>query len=602
MKKILPFIFILFMVLPTMGTEPPAEEIHHIEDGIFYAFYFNPTSPAKVIPNESWGNVYGGQINGNIPTYSIRFGYDTNVTMWYRYYAAPTYKALVIPDSIEFNGYQRPVSSIFRMSHFVKKYGDDREPDAYINDNTYLETVQLNNIISSIPNKCFYRCVNLKHVFFPKKPDKNYNINEMAFGGCPKLSIRLPRFCYTKVIDYNQGLPNHARIMNLGDSIQKLEVVWDVPPHCKNSKGYVTPLFQFVDTLVVPKGCLQNYKEWLGTNYRVILEGNYEAEGNYPWEEIIPENNMLFVDNGVHYSLQKGTDRAYIIPDKYEELRPEDDNYTSWLYNSASTYKNLDIPETIIVNGKVIRPVFLTRLGHFVNYGKNVYSSDNIYLETVQINSPITFIRDSCFYRCVNLRELSFQEKNKTVFCNIFDMAFGHCPKLSIRLPRFIGNRSISITQPGTTDIRYYNYICNLGDSIRKLEVVWNEPPLANVSDSDLMLIQKLYELRQTGQIKPLFQYVDTLVVPKGCLQNYVDWQDIKYGIIMEGDYEAEGKYLYDNAEYNEYLQETSIENTSCDSRQNMHDNHIYDLQGRRLNGIPSRGLYIRNGRKFVSK
>ena len=181
-------------------------------------------------------------------------------------------------------------------------------------------------------------------------------------------------------------------------------------------------------------------------------------------------------------------------------------------------------------------------------------------------------------------------------------MVFGHCPKLSIRLPRFIGNRSISITQPGTTDTRYYNYISNLGDSIRKLEVVWNEPPLANVSDSDLMLIQKLYELRQTGQLKPLFQYVDTLVVPKGCLQNYVDWQDIKYGIIMEGDYEAEGKYLYDNAEYNEYLQETSIENTSCDSRQNMHDNHIYDLQGRRLNGIPSRGLYIRNGRKFVSK
>ena len=347
MKKILLFILVLFTVLPMMGTNPPVEEIHYSIDGINYASYLIPASPAEVIPNESWGNVYGGEISGNIPTYSIRFGYDTHVTRWYLYYAAPTYKALGIPDSIV-SGYQRPVSSISRMSHFVKEYGGNWEPDTYINDNTYLETVQLNNIIGSIPYKCFYRCVNLKHVFFSKKPNKIYYIDEMAFGGCPELSIRLPRFCYTVML----GLINN----------------------------------------------------------------------------------------------------------KYR------------------------------------------RLG-------------------------------------------------------------------------------------------------NLGDSIRKLEVVWNEPPLADVSDP--MLIQKLYELRQTGQIKPLFQYVDTLVVPKGCLQNYVDWQDIKYGVIMEGDYEAEGKYIYDNAEYDEYLKETSIENTSCDSRQNMHDNQIYDLQGRRLNGIPKRGLYIRNGKKY---
>ena len=589
MKKILLFILVLFTVLPMMGTEPPVvikdpPEYQYEIDGIYYNIIDNDNADATVIPNASW-----------LKLYEYGKSYIDWEGKWYKNNPAPTYKELIIPDSIICSKKLRRVNQIYRMSHFISD--KEGKEDKCIFDNLCLEEVKLNNIINELPEKCFYRCVKLKDISFSDDCNKSYKIGRKAFGGCPQLSVRLPRFCYTEVLERTND--KYRRIGNLGDSIQKLEVVWDVPPHCKNNKGYVTPLFQFVDTLVVPKGCMQNYNEWLGTNYRVILEGDYEAEGNYPWEEIIPDNNMLFVDNGVHYSLQEKSDIAFIIPDKYEELRPEDDNYTSWLYNSASTYKNLVIPETIIVNGKVIRPVFLTRLGHYVNNGNNVYSSDNIYLETVEINSPITYIQDSCFYRCVNLREFSFKEKDKTVFHNIRDMVFGHCPKLSIRLPRFIGNRSISITQPGTTDTRYYNYISNLGDSIRKLEVIWNEPPLANVSDSDLMLIQKLYELRQTGQIKPLFQYVDTLVVPKGCLQNYVDWQDIKYGVIMEGDYEAEGKYFYDNAELNKYFKETSIENTSCDSRQNMHDNQIYDLQGRRLNGIPKCGLYIRNGKKY---
>jgi hypothetical protein len=34
--------------------------------------------------------------------------------------------------------------------------------------------------------------------------------------------------------------------------------------------------------------------------------------------------------------------------------------------------------------------------------------------------------------------------------------------------------------------------------------------------------------------------------------------------------------------------------------RTSNHPNTIYDLQGRRLNGVPTKGIYIRNGKKYI--
>ena len=42
-------------------------------------------------------------------------------------------------------------------------------------------------------------------------------------------------------------------------------------------------------------------------------------------------------------------------------------------------------------------------------------------------------------------------------------------------------------------------------------------------------------------------------------------------------------------------IEEITTNTTNCRT-----DNAIYDLMGRRLNGVPAKGIYIQNGKKYV--
>ncbi|MBQ2001680.1 MAG: hypothetical protein II240_00070, partial [Bacteroidaceae bacterium] len=44
----------------------------------------------------------------------------------------------------------------------------------------------------------------------------------------------------------------------------------------------------------------------------------------------------------------------------------------------------------------------------------------------------------------------------------------------------------------------------------------------------------------------------------------------------------------------------TGIEGVSEEITDRRTDNAIYDLMGRRLNGVPAKGIYIQNGKKYV--
>ena len=502
---------------------------------------------------------------------------------------APTYKTLIIPDSFYYNGYKYRPTTLHAMPHAKRVDGK-----MVFSTNDYLEIVKMNNYITYIQNYCFYGCVKLREIEL-----KNVNhIGEMAFGNCPELSIRLPRSITNhqeKCILFNH---NHGWIANLGDTIRKLEVVWDVPPQSKDDDGNARPIFQYVDTLVVPKGCLSNYAEWPGTKYGVIMEGDYEAEGNYPWHESMPSKEGDFISDNIRYHFSfRGVE---VIPDKYEVLLESNNEPISNSYslNSAATYRDLIIPDSVFFVEGYLKIDIIQRIGHYVRLPDRS-SSDNTYLETVKIGKNIRAIVDSCFYRCVNLRDVSF-EWNSDSYHYLGEMSFGRCPNLKkIRLPRFCYSKRYWTDE--VIDKKHVEnmFIGCLGDSIQRLELVWNEPP--SWQDSFVQ------QLEESGELKPLFQYVDTLVVPKGCLNNYTNWTDQKYGIVIEGDYEPEGNYpdryewfckLY---QYNYEEITVGIEEVSHYAPQTVESNqHIYDLQGRRLSSKPKKGIYIENGRKRV--
>jgi len=282
-----------------------------------------------------------------------------------------------------------------------------------------------------------------------------------------------------------------------------------------------------------------------------------------------------------------------VIPNVY-------DGQSSWLrdthYRFAPTYRTLIIPDAFSYQGYQRIPQKIHRMSHYLD-GLEKESYENNYLELVRLNRFISELPDSCFYKCVKLREFYFSEDIEKTLCYINIMAFGRCPELSIRLPRFCSSVSQTLGPQYT-----YHFLSEIGDSIRRLEVVWNNPPLLEEA-------ARVFESPE--RLKPMFQYVDTLVVPKGCKGNYADWTDVKYGVLIEGDYEAEGNYpnQYEwyvrKAQFSAWLynepKKVGIIDVSQDSQErDGESDRIYDLQGRVVT-TPQRGrLYIRNQKKVV--
>ena len=286
---------------------------------------------------------------------------------------------------------------------------------------------------------------------------------------------------------------------------------------------------------------------------------------------------------------------AEVIPNVY-------DGQSSWLrdthYRFAPTYRTLIIPDAFSYKGYQRIPQKIHRMGHYLD-GLKKESYENNYLELVRLNRFISELPDSCFYKCVKLREFYFSEGIDKSLCYINTMAFGRCPELSIRLPRFCS----SVSQTMGSQYKYH-FLSEIGDSIRRLEVVWSNPPLLEEA-------ARVFE--NPERLKPMFQYVDTLVVPKGCKGNYADWTDVKFGVLQEGDYEAEGNYpnqyewyarksTFSVWLYNE-PRKVGIHDVYLDSLDYSGEiDRLYDLQGRRLAAPPKKGVYIENGRKRVAK
>ena len=613
MKKLIVFIATLFISFPIFGEMPPRPSgTVDTVNGLRYYFNLNSANGrAVIIPDiSSYKETMIGWFSPN---------------PWHTY--TPTYRSLMIPDYFNYGGYQNNVTSLFRMSHF--------QAGVCSYDNNYLEEVKLNHHITALPDSCFYRCVKLREFSFPEDmKTSKYQIGVMAFGRCPEFSIRLPRLCYSVSQSTGEkvGSSNlyYHFVSEIGDSIRRLEVVWSNPPTLEEAARQfekpenLKPMFQYVDTLVVPKGCMENYADWADVKYGVLIEGDYEAEGSYPdplewyntkaesiseievlatnWDSVNARTEvMLRKDSLLYYlwnydnSASNVYGRASLLPDDFSN---RDQGFGALYSDRRPTYRNIVIPDYINYKGyqrniDVIYPMSHTQADE-LNPTQSNYV-DNEYLETVKLNHCVNNLSEECFYRCVKLREFIFCTDGNIIPYKIRRMAFGRCPELCIRLPRFC--YTISLRSNDHYKYHYFEsrYLSEIGDSIRRLEVVWKTPP------------PRVY---RTGvSMQPMFQYVDTLVVPRGCMENYADRTDVKYGVLMEGDYEAEGNYPnqyewleVDDKFFNLGLNyRVGILEVSQDSQdRNGESDRIYDLQGRAVT-TPQRGrLYIRNQKKIV--
>ena len=95
-----------------------------------------------------------------------------------------------------------------------------------------------------------------------------------------------------------------------------------------------------------------------------------------------------------------------VIPNVY-------DGQSSWLrdthYRFAPTYRTLIIPDAFSYQGYQRIPQKIHRMSHYLD-GLEKESYENNYLELVRLNRFIYKLPDSCFYKCVKLREFSFSE------------------------------------------------------------------------------------------------------------------------------------------------------------------------------------------------
>ena len=126
-----------------------------------------------------------------------------------------------------------------------------------------------------------------------------------------------------------------------------------------------------------------------------------------------PSGTVATVDGLRYYfNLNSANGRAVIIPDisSYKETMIGWFSPNPW-HTYTPTYRSLMIPDDFNYRGYQNNVTTLFRMSHFQ---AGVCSYDNNYLEEVKLNHHITALPDSCFYRCVKLREFSFPEDMKT--------------------------------------------------------------------------------------------------------------------------------------------------------------------------------------------
>ena len=241
------------------------------------------------------------------------------------------------------------------------------------------------------------------------------------------------------------------------------------------------------------------------------------------------------------------------------------------LYQGNTTIEDLAIPEgwTDIEDGSfaycsslssVTVPGSVERIGDY-----SFYSSG---LKRVVLNAGVLKLGDYAFSGCSHLESVVVSKDLQEIGMN----AFANCPIKSIEIPESLkrianyalqGTKIVSIELPA--GIEYGNsvfYNCNELTEIRMHDMV---PP----------------SIKCMGFSNSTYDQA-TLYVPAGSAEKYraaEGWS--KFESIVE-------------------MEATGISQVPTAGSNN--EERLYDLQGRRLKAAPQRGMYIRNGRKYVVK
>ena len=483
----------------------------------------------------------------------------------------------------------------YAYADYDRYYSIDGSKDSIVFQPTMLKSFTYGKCLSKVGRYAFANC---------KQLDAEIEVSSAimygAFLNCRNLSLKIGASCACDIF--------------IGDSLRKVQMKWAVPTY---------PIFHYVDTLVVPRGCRTAY-ESMSEDMKagIIIEGDFdatysrmrlpgEAYGDtrqtsnikdlYTFDDPTMQYWCQHVDHmiykGMTFSVDNYYNPSYLYPNKpyvYNGYYGTLTLMPGWTGRCLDTVDhaliryagvlgdNVVVPEHVDVNTNYSDTLILgfyqndrlrggafvgeryvtTKIGPYALADSTSYYSLGDFYHYGQQPETVTYH---------SLKSLKLPNTIKEI--QSFGMAFNYLLREDYYLPNLIllsenslvGCRLVAIDIPA----KCFNQAF-VADSLRKVTVHWSAP------NNDF----------------PVCQYADTLIVPRGTKELYAGWKNMKAGIIIEGDFDAEG----------EQPTRTAIEAVANDEycTTSTDNNFIYDLTGRIVT-LPQRGkLYIRNRKKFV--
>ena len=271
-----------------------------------------------------------------------------------------------------------------------------------------------------------------------------------------------------------------------------------------------------------------------------------------------------YANNHIDNSMEAGrveTDGIYYLLDD-QKLEAS----VTYRNNRYASYKgDVTIPATVTVGDKTYQ---VTSLGEKAFYGSEELTS-------VRVGANVKTI-DGAFFSCKNMKSVTFDKDSQLE--RIANFSFQNCISLeAIELPegtKTIENDAFAVCEaltrvviPQSVNRIFPEAFCTRSKNLH-MYVAWQNPEDKTEIDAGI--------LWRSGDLTTW-----TLHVPKGTKEKYQQSPVWKvFGTIVD-----------DNTTAIDHVQ-TAPSDTQP----------YYDLQGRPLHHRPERGVYIHNGRKFVSK
>jgi len=452
------------------------------------------------------------------------------------------------------------------------------------------------------------------------------NIMHGAFWGCRNLAITLSGYSRCDTL--------------IADTLRRVNIEWKAP-------NYDYPIVGYADTLTVPKGCMEAYIGWKGIPAGIVIEGDYDAatwsSSFVPQQKaptakstikpplpILERNSsysskyyqfdaegMIFVERDIHNMLYKDmafSGAVYTKPSStYYWAFDQRDGYDGFLAVERQWYgrytdslgmarfrfcgflgENAVVPMSVSIETERSDTLYMSNIntrdrlihGLLTKKKYHVTALSNCAFADYTINIPLEELDHYVLKSSsVALPKPTAETSNSRLkslklppsITDIYPYALAYCKLLTehYELPKLefiysdalIGCRNLSISIPANCFCQKY-----IADSLRKVIVKWDRP------NNDF----------------PICHYVDTLVVPQGTKDFYANWQGVTAGLILEEENPPSGTQPIGRIV-------TAVELIEDDNTNNQEDDRIYNLQGQHLNAIPSKGIYIHKGRKYVA-